>query len=267
MTRGSALGFPLDAVRHCALRTALAAAALVVLGCASTPAYLTMPADELWETGTAAYEDGNWDRTIERLERFVTTSPGDPRVPEARMLVARSYVGRREYLTAASEFERFLQLHPNHGLAPEASLGICEAYGELSPIPQRDQAYTRRAVVACDQTGFEFAGLSVATEADSIGSEMVDKLAEADFQDAQFYADRVPVSAPALFEFVVERYPDTDWAPRALLEMYRIYQGLEWIPEAEETVARLLTEYPDSEPAQALRTELAEQGRDPPDGG
>jgi outer membrane protein assembly factor BamD len=184
--------------------------------------------------------------------------------------VARAYAGREEYLTAASEFELFLQLHPSHGLAPEASLGICQAYASLAPHPQRDQSYTVDAEEACGVTAFEFRGLSVAVTADSIRLAMIERLAEAAFQRAEFY-ERVNLynSAVDYFEDVVARFPDSSWASRALLGVYHSYQALGWLPEAEETAARLLETYPDSDAAAELEAERRAEGVSPPsaDGG
>jgi outer membrane protein assembly factor BamD len=248
--------------RRRGLRVLLLLAALG--GCASAPAYLTMGSDELWAAGTRAFDEESWDDAIQTLERFVTTTPGDDRIPEARMDIARSYAGRGEYLTAASEFQRFLQLHPSHGLAPEASLGICKAYAALAPDPQRDQSYTRQAEDACAGTALEFRGLSVAAEADSIRLAMVDRLAESDFEVADFYKNISPNSAIQLYEDVVATYPDTRWAPRALLAMYRAYRSLGWDPEAEETASRLLDRYPDSNPSADLRDEIGAEKAPPP---
>ena len=229
-------------------------------GCASTPDFVPMTAEELWEEGVVAYDAEEWDEAIQVLERFAAQNPGHPRSEEARMRIARAHSGRSEYVTAASEFERFLQLYRNHGLAPEASLGVCESYAALSPDAQRDQEYTRRAEDECGATWLEFRGLTVAETADSIRAVMEDRLAQRAFQEAQFYGRFVPVAAPDYFGLVVSEYGGTAWAPRALLEIYQIYVSFGWEPEAEEASARLLTEYPDSGPAQELSAELGEAG-------
>lgn len=234
---------------------------LVVLfaGCASAPLYLQMEGDELWAEGVDAFESEDWDRAIQIFERFIAVMPGDSRGAEARMYTARAYGGRGEHLTAASEYERILQLYPSSGIAPEASLGICRAYAELSPIPQRDQGYTQDAVVACDQTAFEFRGLSVATEADSIRAVMVDRLAEADFQIADFYSRfGQPFGAIDYYRDVIDRYPDSTWAARALYGIYQAYRMLEWGPEAEEAAEELLARYPESEVAGIVRDETVQ---------
>ncbi len=239
-------------------------------GCASTPEYLSMEADQLWTAGIQASDAQDWDGALELLERFVTTGPGDTRAPEARIRIARAYIGRGEYVTASAEFERFLQLHPNHGLAPEASLGICQALAALAPHPQRDQTYTVDAEEACAVTAAEFRGLSVAVSADSIRLSMVDRLAEAAFTRAQFY-ERVSLynSAVDYFEEVVSSYPETPWAPRALFGIFRSYRALGWGPEANETASRLLADYPDSDAAAELRAEQQAEGIPSPaqDGG
>jgi outer membrane protein assembly factor BamD len=245
-------------LRRCERLFAVAFVLCLSSGCASSPAFLSMGAEELWDEGVTAYNQEEWGAAIPVLERLVAQNPGHPRSPEARMYIARAYTARAEYVTAASEFERFLQLHRNHGLAPEASLGVCESYAALAPDAQRDQEYTRRAGDVCGETWLEFQGLTVAQAADSIRSVMEDRLAERAFQEAQFYERFVPVSAPAYFELVVLEHGDTNWAPQALLAIYRLYVSFGWEPEAEETSARLLAEYPDSGPAQELRAELGD---------
>lgn len=227
--------------------------------CASVPAYFGMSADELWEAGVQAYSEENWEDVIQMLEQLVTQNPGHPQAPEAQMYIARAFVASEQYITAASEFETFLQLHRNDDLAPEASLGVCQAYAVLAPHPQRDQTYTQRAEEACGQTWLEFRGMTVSETADSIRVEMVNRLAESDYEEGQFYRNfDMHNSAIMIFENVVSRYPETNWAPRSLLGIYRSYVSLEWVPEAEETSARLLSGYPESEPARQLRAEMSE---------
>jgi outer membrane protein assembly factor BamD len=94
---------------------------------------------------------------------------------------------------------------------------------------------------------------------------MVDRLAEAEFQRAEFY-ERMNLynSAVDYFEEVVAQYPDTPWAPRALLGVYHSYEALGWRPEAEETAARLLETYPGSAAATELATERDAEGLPPP---
>jgi outer membrane protein assembly factor BamD len=233
----------------------LAVLALGVLsGCASTPAWFGLDADPLYDLAMTKVEARDWNQSVLLLERFLVGYPGDPRAPEARMALAEVHFEKKEFLTAAAEYERFLQRHPSHGRAPTASLGVCRSYEALSPNPQRDQDFTRRAVDACRATFNEFPGMNVAEEARAIQIRMTDRLAEAWYQEALFYQRRnAHDSAILVFQDLVDFYPQTAFAPRGFLGLYRSYRAIGWDLEAEQTKNRLLTNYPDSPEAAELR--------------
>jgi outer membrane protein assembly factor BamD len=233
--------------------------AVLLAACASTPPWMGMDGDQLFEYGLEQFEDRDWDEAILAFERLVASFPGHARGAEARMYLARAHFRKGEFISAAAEFERFLQRYPSHGLAPEASLGICRAYAELAPHPQRDQEYTQRAREACRATASEFQGMNVAQEADSIRVTMVERLGERWFQEGRFYQRRnFHDSAILIFQDVVDFFPETSWAPRSLLALYRSYEAIGWEEEARQSRDRLLFLYPDSEAAREVREERAD---------
>jgi len=224
-------------------------------GCASSPPWMGMDGEQLYAYGQERFEARDWDEAIVAFERMVASFPGHPMGADARMQLARAHFAKKEYVSSAAEYERFLQRYPSHGMSPEASLGICRAYAELAPHPQRDQEYTRRAREACRATASEFRGMNVATEADSIRIEMVNRLAERRFQEGRFYQRRnFHDSAILVFQEVVDFFPETDWAPQALLALHRSYGMIGWEEEAEQTRQRLLFLYPNSEAAEEVRS-------------
>jgi len=227
---------------------------LVVTGCATTVPWLTMDADALYRFATEQVEQENWNEAVASLERFLFAYPGDIRQPEARMALGRAHFAKKEFITSAAEFDRFLQRHPNHGLAPEASLERCRSYVELSPVSQRDQSYTERAVDACRETINEFPGLTVADSARTLQREMIDRLAEREYQDGFFYERRgLFDSAILVYQDLVDFYPQTSWAPKGLMGLYRSYRAIRWDSEADQVRDRLLLNYPDSPEAATVR--------------
>jgi len=236
-------------------------ALLVAGGCASADRYAGLDPEALFQMGQQAYESGDWSGAVDALERHLSQGTGHVRNPEARMMLASAHVERREYILGAAEYERFLQAHPNHGSAPEASIGACRAYEALAPIAPRDQTYTRRARDACFETVQQFRGLNVALEAEQIRFRMVERLAEREYQEGRFYQRRGGHdSAIVVFEDVVRRYPETRWAPMALLAIHNSYSALGWAEEASEEADRLLRLYPDSDAARELRADQGDQG-------
>lgn len=226
------------------------ALALTLAACASGPAWEGMDPEGLYAFGIAAYEDEDWDNAIGAFEALIFRNPSFEAMPEARMYLARSHFEKGEYITSAAEFERFLQRYSSHGLAPEASLGICRSYARLAPRPERDQQYTERAVNACRITIQEFEGMNVADEARELQDEMFARLAESLFNQGRHYQRRgFHDSAILYFQDLVDFYPQTDWAAEGFLALYRSYSAIGWEEEAERSLRRLLENYPDSEAA------------------
>jgi outer membrane protein assembly factor BamD len=236
-------------------------------GCASTPGFFGLEADPLFERGVAYFEDEEWNDAIAAFDHFLFSYPGEARSPEARMYLARAHFEKREFITAAAEFERFLQQFPSHGMAPEASLGICRSYERLSPTSQRDQSYTERAVDACRNTVNEFAGMNVAEEARTIQRAMVERLAQREYEDGFWYERRgLYDSAILVYQDLVDFFPQTTWAPKGFLGLYRSYRAISWDAEAEQVRSRLLANYPDSPEAAQVREGSAgdARGSEPP---
>ena len=86
-------------------------------------------------------------------------------------------------------------------------------------------------------------------------AEMRDKLARKLFVGGEFYFKHdLWDSALVYFEDLLERHPDADVAPRALLRMVQIYTELGYDDDAEAARQRLLSEFPDSAAAREVRT-------------
>lgn len=237
--------------------TALALPLLGATACASAPAFSGMTADELFALGQREFEAGDWDEAAEVLDHLLlrVADPSFAHLAEARFMLAEAYMNGGEYLTAEVEFIRFVDSYPGHERAPEAALGACRSLEERSPIPERDQTATERAVVVCRNVVADYAGIvdDVADEAQQIVNRMRAKLAEKDYKNAMFYYDRQWWDSAVLyFEDVVEQYGDTEWAPSAIARMIEAYREVGYDEEVEQWRRTLLNSYPDSPEARAV---------------
>lgn len=210
--------------------------------------------DALYTSGIAAYEEGDYERAIELLEAFAQQHLGDPRVPEARLTLGRAHMARREYITAASAFQRLVTDFPASPLAPEARFGICEAYTRLSPQPPLDQEYTHAAIAHCQSVATLYPETEEGREASEQVEELRERLARKIYQIGMFYFQRGAYDAGVIyFEDVVNLYPGTNQAPAALLRIVESYERIGYVEEAAEARERLIREYPDSPEAQGPR--------------
>lgn len=231
---------------------------LAVVGCPKELPRDASP-DELYRIGREKYDERNWDRAVEALQRFVFQDPGHPKSDSAQFLIGDAYFNQKQYLTAASEFLRLAQNRPAGPLADDSRYRACESYSKLSPRPELDQEYTDEAIDQCRSVGLLYPGSPFAEEANKRTRELRDKLARKYFLNAQFYYKRRGYdSAIVYLEHLLKTYRGAAVEAEALFMLYETYTKLGYLQEAEETRSRLIREHPDSKEARKL-----EGGRPP----
>lgn len=226
---------------------------LVVAACATGAALDRLDQEGLFQYGMERLRNEDWSEAISAFERFTFTFPQDPRLPEARFRLGQAYQGRGEWVTAAVEFNRLAGDFPAGPWADDARFEVCRSYYELSPSPPRDQEYTVSAIDHCRSLISYYPDSEFVPRAQEMIQELVNKLAEKEFDNAEHYFQRRAYhSANIYYLWVVDNYPETPWAPRALLRLHESYTRLGYEQEAEAAKQRLLREFPTSPQAQQV---------------
>jgi outer membrane protein assembly factor BamD len=228
---------------------------LVLVGCGARGDNINLlTPDDLYAQGAEQFEAGNYERAIVLLERFTSSFLGDPRVPEARMLLGDAHMARREYPTAAAHYQRLISDFPSHPRGREARYRICEAYVHLSPPPQLDQEYTIQALLHCESVAEYYPGTEEGEQALAHVEALRHKLAKKALDAGMHYFRRRAYDAAVVyFEDVVAQFPDTPLAPEALERLVETYGRMGYVEDAEEAQERLLRDYPQSPEAQAMQ--------------
>lgn len=241
----------------------LVASATLLSACGTANPYEGMTADQIYERAVQEFEQGEYDDAIRALDRLFASYAGFERAEEARLMMARAYFAKGDYLLARADFQRFQDRYPTSPRAAEAALGVCRSLAELSPIPQRDQEFTYQALDTCRNVSVDYAGTPEADEAGELAGAMRVKLAEKEYLNGEFYYRReLYDSAIKYWEFVLDLYPDTEWAPRALKGIYDANVAIGYEDLAEEARQRLLEEYPESAAADEVRADGAPEAGD-----
>jgi outer membrane protein assembly factor BamD len=228
---------------------------LPLAACASRgPAIQQMEADSLFDYATQKLAAEEWNDAAEALERFTLVHTNHPRIAEARYRLGEAYMGREEYVTAAMEFNRLASDFPTGPWADDARYQVCRSYQELAPRSPLDQEYTRTAIGHCESLVSYYPQSEFAAPALAIVGELVNRLAEKDYNTAYSYERRRGAydSAIIYYQQVVENYARTEWAPRALARMHAIYERLQYTQEAEAAKQMLIRDYPQSPEARQL---------------
>lgn len=208
--------------------------------------------EEVYSLGVGALDQENWTEATKAFEE-VLLSTGFDRLPEAGLKLAESHFGGGRFIAARTEFQRVIDRWPTDTTSVHAALGVCRSLAGMSPIPQRDQTFTRQAQINCGQVAAQFAGTVIGLRASEFSDEMLDKLAERDYNTASHYLKRGLIDSSLLYyEEVVESFPDSKWAPWALYQMIEAFEMIGYVRDAETTRELLFGSYPESEPAQML---------------
>ena len=229
-------------------------AAMVIAGCGSRgPLLSDFDADQLLAHAAERTEARKWDDAARALETFIFQFPTHPRYQEARFLLGDVYYHRRDYLSAASEFGRLADDFPTGELADDSRFRVCQSFYEVSPKPQLDQEYTMTAIMHCESLIGYYPDSEFAPQARALVSDLTDKLSEKLYLTGSNYLRQgVTDAAIIYFNDVLERYPASSGAPKALYGLYEAYTSIGYVEDADVAKERLLREFPESEEARRL---------------
>lgn len=157
--------------------------------------------------------------------------PTSPLVDDAQYYLAEVNFRRREYILAAYNYNYVRRAYPQSEYAKESMRKAALCYVELSPPYDRDQKYTREAIVALTEFREVFPADSIF--ADSTVATLQHKLAERDFRAAEQY--RVlysPKSALVFYDAVIDEHPTSEFCEPSLIGKAEILLKLKRYDEA-----------------------------------
>ncbi|HEX8694192.1 MAG TPA: outer membrane protein assembly factor BamD [Longimicrobium sp.] len=235
-------------------RAAPALLALLLPACAVFKKQVPLTPEQAYERGMAAHAAGRHSRAAVFLSTWVqANAAGDPRMPGALLALARSHLETGEYLTAGSEFLRIVTDYPTAPEQTPARFGICRAYRGMSPKAPLDQQYTHAAITYCDSYAGYYPATPQADTARAWVADMRQKLAEKAYLNGMFYFRRGAYDASVIyFNEAAAQYPETRWAPAALLKVVEAYEKIGYREEAEEARQQLRARFPQSAEARSL---------------
>ncbi len=225
-------------------------------GCSSGPELSNVTYEDLYDIGREALETSNYLLAIEAFRRLTAESPLHESADDALIGLGDAYRETEDYATAEAEYRRLLSDYPRSPLVPEAEYKIGLAYQEQSLPSPLDQGMTHRAIEQYWRFLDLYPDSDLADDARDRILELRTKLAEKTFDSAELYLKlHEPEAARVYAESVVSDYPNTVWAPRALLLAARSHHVVGENAQALEYYQRLMELYPDSAEAGAAARE------------
>ncbi len=93
------------------------------------------------------YDEGDYLGAQLELSKLTYTSRATEYEDDVQFLLGMSYFKSEQYLLAVDAFQTLMRNVPSSPYAQEAYFQIAECYYKMSPEPQLDQDYTRRAIM------------------------------------------------------------------------------------------------------------------------
>ncbi|HET7764442.1 MAG TPA: outer membrane protein assembly factor BamD [Burkholderiales bacterium] len=228
----------------------------------------TMSADKIYAEAKDALDNGQYDLAIKRYESLEARFPYGRYSQQGQLEVAYAYYKQKEQASAVAAAERFMKLHPNHPSVDYAYYLKGLAYfnedsGLLSKISrqdpsERDPKSARDSFDAFKELVQRFPDSKYAPDALARMKYLVNALASHEIHVAQWYVRRgAYVAAANRAQFALRNYPEAPIQEEALLIMIRSYDALGMRELRDDTERILKKNFPDSEQAKSLLSQLA----------
>lgn len=222
----------------------------------------------LYQEAVARFEAERWADAVTAFERLTFDLPArDTLLSRSHWYLAQTRAKNRERLLAAASFIRLAEQFPQDSLAAAATFLAGRNYSALWTNPSRDAQY---GYLAQGQYRLAVELYANSVYADSAQAELrrLDEwFATKDFEVGMYYVRRRAYDSAILYlSDVVAKWPNTDKARSAMLQLVRVYRvpTMNYETDAEEICSALRAGFPtDAEVMRLCKLPVADSTRVP----
>ncbi len=230
-------------------------------GCSGRSVPVDAAPDEILTAAQRKLDAQDWYDAAELYELFLRNHPGSAQAPQAKIRLGDARFGLGEYLVARTHYEDVVQDFPASTWVEEARWGIARCSYASIHAWDRDPTETERALARLEEFKADHPSSRFLPEVDAAVADCRDRLAHREFDAGRFYAQqRRPRSAKIQFQYVLDTFPETEWAPRACLAIGEIYRLRGKAAEAERYLRRVVMDWPDTEASRQAAESLSTLG-------
>ncbi len=227
---------------------------ILLWSCSSSIDTVNLSPEDRLKNAINLYEDEDNEEAVKEFEAILLQYSGSSIIDDAQYYIGMTRFQRGEYIIAAYEFSKLIKNMPASSFVPDAQLMLAECYFELSPNYNLDQAYTKKAIQEF-QAFIDFFPLNEKVhDAEEKINVLNLKLAKKDFLIANIYAKMDYYNAAMkYYDYVVETYHDTEYAPKALYNKIMLLLERERDDGALVDMKKFILLFPDVEETQEIR--------------
>ena len=186
-------------------------------------------AQELAWEGMDAYENGKYDKAIEKFQKLKDYYPFSKYAILAELKIADAHYQREEYEEAVFAYENFEQLHPRNEAIPYVIYQTGRCYYDQIDTPDRDQTSAKKALEAFQRLIKQFPRDQYSIRAaEHIDTAQKSLAGHAYVVGVFYYRTKHYKAALHRFMSIISDYPDVGYHQKAL----------EYIARCEASIAK-----------------------------
>ncbi|MGN8226545.1 outer membrane protein assembly factor BamD [Gracilimonas sp. BCB1] len=177
-----------------------------------------------YQKAMAFYEEENYSEAANAFDTVTRVARGTEYGQDAQYYLAESYYKDKQFLLAASEYDRYISYYPQDERRPDMEFKAAMCYFKLSPRYKLDQNQTRKAIERFRLFNNRYPDHEKVQEAAARIDEMREKLAHKSYESARFYVRTEQYKAATIYlDKTIDQYPESKWAERALVDQIQTY--------------------------------------------
>jgi outer membrane protein assembly factor BamD len=158
------------------------------------------------------YEAGKYVKATELFAQIMPRYRASDEAEQLNWLNARAHYEMRDYIMAGTYFANFSSLYPFSRFAEEALFMAAYCDYQMSPRPELDQEYTRKAIEGFRLFNRRYPMSTRVAESDMVIREMEEKLVEKSYMSARLYYDLKQYRAATVaLNSSLNEYPETKY--------------------------------------------------------
>ncbi|GAB5408871.1 MAG: outer membrane protein assembly factor BamD [Balneolaceae bacterium] len=182
------------------------------------------PLNVAYDKSVALFEKEKYGDAAYGFDLVTRMGRGTTYAEDAQFYLAESYFNSKQYILAASEYERYISYFPQNPQREEVEFKRALCYYEQSPRYRLDQSATGRAIELFQLFNTKYPNSEFVLESAEKIDELRNKLARKNYESAEFYlrTDRF-LAATIYYDQTIDLYPESVWAERALIKQIETF--------------------------------------------
>jgi outer membrane protein assembly factor BamD len=230
---------------------------LFLTSCGSDSMKDLSTAEESFSLAMKKFDKGKYLDASEDLTIITLNYSGTSIVDSAQYMLGECHYKLKEYIIAASEYQRVVDQYPSSPLVDDAKYKIGMCYFKLSPHFGLDQEYSQKCIDEFQEFTEYYPDSPLISEVMGKIEDVRNKMGKKVYKSGElYYKTHDYESALIYFDQVLDNYYDTEFAPESLLKKGESYLKMKKTDEAIGFLNKVIEKYPESPAVKKARRHL-----------